>query len=726
MSDLLLEIGLEEVPARMIPAAQAELLRRTLALLGKEALLSETFNPLQDAKSYSTPRRLAVLITGVLDQQQDQTEETTGPAVKIAFKDGVATPAAVAFARKSGVAVADLRTITTPKGEYLAATSVKKGRSASTVIAEDLPKEIAALYWAKNMRWIPGNNERFVRPVLWLVCLLGEEIVPLTFAGKTSGRSTYGHRILSSGEPFDIQTPASYLAQLEGEYVLADVELRRHKIRKALDKVTREVPGARWREDEALVDSVTHLTEWPDVLLGNFEPDYLALPEEVLVTVMRDHQKYFAVEIAANPQGAANEPGAPHLASEMWDEGAQGKRRNPLAPHFLTVTNISLNDENAPIIRQGNERVLRARFNDARFFWEFDQRTPLADRVKLLENVTFQKDLGSYAKKSTRVHDIADMLGSLLVIFGKPIDLFSLREAARLAKTDLTTELVKEFTELQGEIGGLYARAQGATQATADAIYDHYRPKSTEDQIPSTVEGQILAIADKMDTIAGMFSLGMEPTGSKDPFALRRAANGIVKILAETELPFGLLEVVSTPEPSDEVAAKLNAFFLERIDFYLRESRGQSYDVVKAVMAAGIEDLSDLVARAEAVAAVRGSEDFLAVSAAFKRIKNILTQAGFALETGEMRIAAEGTPERNLHRKFAELQATVGELSQKRAYREALEAIATIRPEVDAFFDQVMVNDPDPMIREQRLSLLATVLSGFSKIADFSEIVVNG
>ena len=694
MADFLLEIGLEEVPARMIAGAQAELLKRTLALLTREQLVGAEPVP----QSYSTPRRLAVLVENVREQQNDITEEVTGPAVKIAFKDGKPTPAAEAFARKSGVAVTDLKTIATPKGEYLAATIVKKGRSAAEVIASELSKEIAAIYWAKNMYWRPGKPERFVRPVMWLVCMLDETVVPLEFAGKTAGRASYGHRVLSSGEPFEIVSPQSYLAQLEGEFVLADVEVRRQKIRKAMDKVTRAVAGARWREDEALVDSVTHLTEWPDVLLGSFEADYLALPEEVLVTVMRDHQKYFAVEDTA------------------------GK----LAPHFLTVTNIALDADNAATIRQGNERVLRARFNDARFFWELDQRTPLVERVKLLENVTFQKDLGSYAKKSEHVRAIAASLATVAASRGAKLDAKAIDEAARLAKTDLTTELVKEFTELQGVIGGLYARSQGLSAVVADAIYDQYLPASAKDAIPRSPEGCLLGLADRIDTIAGMFALGMEPTGSKDPFALRRAANAIVRLLAESSLPLLLSDIINASTPEKETAEKLHAFFLERIEFYLREGRDQAYDVAKSVMAAGANDIRDLVARAEAVTAVRGSTDFLAVSAAFKRIKNILAQSGFVLESGESFVPANGTPERNLQRKFAELHAKVGELSQRHAYREALEAIATIRPEVDAFFDEVMVNDPDPKIREQRLTLLAIVLRGFSGIADFSEIVTAG
>ncbi|HEY1744492.1 MAG TPA: glycine--tRNA ligase subunit beta [Granulicella sp.] len=701
MADFLFEIGLEEVPARMIPAAEAELLRRTLALLGKEALLPERFDPLTDAVSYSTPRRLAVLVRGVREQQADITEETTGPAVKIAFKDGVPTPAAEAFARKAGVAVAGLRTITTPKGEYLAATSVKKGRSAAEVIAGELPKEVGAIYWAKNMYWRPGKPERFVRPVLWIVCLLGEAVVPLTFAGKTAGRASYGHRVLSSGEPFEIVAPESYLAQLEGEYVLADVEVRRHRIRKALDHVTRTVAGARWREDEELVDSVTHLTEWPAVLLGGFESAYLELPEEVLVTVMRDHQKYFAVEDAG------------------------GK----LAPHFLAVLNIELDATNEPIIKQGNERVLRARFNDARFFWEFDQRTPLVERVKLLENVTFQKDLGSYAAKSERVRALTAQLASVAASRGAVVDAVAVGEAAKLAKTDLTTELVKEFTELQGVIGGLYAKAQGTSATVADAIYDQYLPASAKDAIPRSAEGAVLGLADRIDTISGMFALGMEPTGSKDPFALRRAANAVVRILVESGLPLTLSDVLRAAEAKPEVEAKLQAFFAERIEFYLREGRGQAYDVVKAVMAAGSDDLRDVVARAEAVSDVRGGEDFIAVSAAFKRMKNILDQArakGELIPVSVSTALLSDESEKALESTGGRVASDVEALRAKRQYNEALTQVASLRPVVNEFFEKVMVMAPEADIRANRLALLARTVADFSRIADFSEIVVQG
>jgi glycyl-tRNA synthetase beta chain len=712
MADLLLEIGLEEVPARMIAAAEAELLRRVLALLGKESLLAEGFEPLSGARSYSTPRRLAVVVSGVLERQADSSDEVVGPATKIAFKDGVPGPAAEAFARKNGVAVSELRTITTAKGEYIAVTSVKKGRAASEVLAAELPKEIGAIYWAKNMRWLPGSAQRFVRPVLWMVCLLDDALVPLEFGGRMAGRASFGHRVLASGEAFEIESPASYVAQLEGEWVIADVEARRHKIRKALDRVTREVPGARWREDEALVDAVTHLTEWPDVLLGGFDAAYLELPEEVLVTVMREHQKYFAVEGAA----------------------AAGEKAK-LAPYFLCVTNIALDEGNAATIRQGNERVLRARFNDARFFYDFDQRVPLVERVKLLESVTFQKDLGSYAAKTERVKELVLKLAALVARTpgsegpdpGHAIDVGALGEAALLAKTDLTTELVKEFTELQGIVGGLYAKAQAVSAIAADAIYDQYLPASADDRIPRSAEGALLGLADRIDTIAGMFSLGMEPTGSKDPFALRRAANAVVRILAESGLPLPLSDVIEAASPQPDFDVKLNHFFAERVEFYLREVKGQAYDVVKAVMAPGYDEIADAVARADAVSAARGSDDFLAVSAAFKRMKNILAQAEFVLSTDAKLPAADAsTPEGALAAKFGVIDAKLTALRADSNYAAALEAIATLRREVDVFFDKVMVNDPDPKVRERRLTLLAVILRSVSGIADFSEIVTAG
>ncbi len=718
MAEFLFEIGLEEVPARMLAGAEAELRRRVVAMLERERLVFDGPGPEAAARSFATPRRLAVLVRGVRERQEDAAEEMLGPSAKIAYKDGVAGPAAVAFAKKADVAVEALTVVTTAKGEYLQAKVVRAGKTAAEVIAAELPKELAGIYWAKTMTWragkplpnelrSPGAPERFVRPVRWLLALLGEAVVPVSFAGKASGNITYGHRVLHGDRPVVVEraSETEYESALERASVAADVEARRQRIRKALDRVCRGVEGARWRENAGLVETVTQLTEWPTVLLGGFEPEYLTLPEEVLVTVMRDHQKYFAVE----------------------DEAGK------LAPYFLTVLNTEVDAGGEAVIRHGNERVLRARFNDARFFWEFDQRVPLAERVALLDTVTFQKDLGSYAAKTERVRVVAAALARVAMKAGAVMDAGALDEAARLAKTDLTTELVKEFTELQGVVGGLYARAQGVSETAAAAIYDQYRPVGAEDAVPRTLEGSLLAMADKADTIAGMFGLGMEPTGSKDPFALRRAANGIVRMLAEMALPLTLRDVAeAAAEGKLELIGRMLEFFRERMEFYLREAKGQAYDVVAAVLATGFEDVRDAVARAEAVTRVRGAEDageFAAVSAAFKRMGNILAQArekGFEVPATVDEALLLEPEETALAERSGDLARQVDALRVAGEYEEALRAIAGLRPQVDAFFDAVMVMAPEAQLRGNRLALLARVVGDFSRIADFSEIVVAG
>ena len=512
MPDFLLEIGCEEIPARMLDAACKELAQRLLGAMVKESLLQQSTQPAYHSdmpavifSSFATPRRLALVLPGVLASQPDVTEQITGPSTKVAFKDGHPTPAAEAFAKKAGVEVSKLEKITNPKGEYLAATITKKGRPAAEVLAEALPKEIAAVYWAKNMYWRAGKPERFVRPIRWIVAMLDGQVVPLEFGGVKAGNQSRGHRILGPAT-LSIASPTQYVESLRNAHVMASPAEREQRIRKALDAAARTVSGIRWREDAALLSTVVNLTEWPSAILGNFDQQYLALPEEVLVTVMRDHQKYFAVE------------------------DASGK----LAPHFLAVLNTDGDPDG--LIAHGNERVLRARFNDARFFWDTDQKTPLRDRVNLLKAVTFQKDLGSYFDKAERIVNLGERLCPLLQRAGLKVDASAVQQAAWFAKTDLTAELVKEFTELQGIIGGLYAKTQSLPQSVADAIYDQYKPASMEDSVPRTLEGAVLSIADKADSIAGMFALGLVPSGSKDPFALRRQANGIVKILAEHKL----------------------------------------------------------------------------------------------------------------------------------------------------------------------------------------------
>jgi len=692
MADFLLEIGLEEVPARMIAAAEAELGRRVNELLTRERLLGP------DAKvtTYSTPRRLAVLLEGVLTSQADTEETLTGPPWKVAFKDGAPTAAAEAFAKKAGVPIAALEKVVNAKGEYVGATVKRLGRAAAELLAAELPREVLGLYWAKNMYWRAGKPERFVRPVRWVVALLDLAVVPLEIAGIAAGNTSRGHRVLHGEAPVVIGHAKDYAEALRKAFVVADVAERRHSIRKALDAATRTVPGARWREDEPLVETVVHLTEWPTVVLGDFEAEYLALPEEVLVTVMRDHQKYFAVE------------------------GADGK----LAPHFLAVLNTQVDDEGRAIIRHGNARVLRARFKDAQFFWDFDQKTPLTERVESLKAVTFQKELGSYYWKTEQNLSVALGLAAVVKSAGVSFDEAALLKAVELAKTDLTAELVKEFTELQGIIGGLYAQAQGLGETVAAAIYAQYTPASTDDDIPGTVEGQLLGLADRIQTITAMFGIGNAPTGSKDPFALRRAANAIVKILAESNLPLTISDALTVASSSSNAQTDVGFFLADRVAFYLKDVRGFAYDVVDAVTGAGLFDVRDAIARAEALTEVRGSEDFAAISAAFKRIKNILRQAEekeFAI--GSAKDVALSPEAQQLADAAAALAPEVALLRHERAYGEALAAIATLRPAVDAFFDKVMVLDPDPAIRSANLGLINEVLRAFSGIADFSEIV---
>lgn len=712
MPDLLLEIGTEEIPARMIAAAQAELQRRVSALLTREQLASSGIS------TFDTPRRLAVIASGIPAAQPDITQQITGPAAAVAFKDGQPTPAALAFAKKAGVEISRLERVTTPKGEYLSAKVTKKGRPATEILAESLPKEIASLYWPKNMYW-RKPTERFVRPVRWLVAMLDDQIVPLEFDGIRAGNESRGHRMLFSGDVTIPRAGSSYIDALRSAKVLGHAE-REQQIRKALDAATRTVPGARWREDAALLDTVVNLTEWPSVILGSFDRQFLELPEEVLVTVMRDHQKYFAIE------------------------DANGK----LLPHFLAVLNTDGDPQG--LIRHGNERVLRARFNDARFFWETDQKHPLRERVSWLRKVMFQKDLGSYYEKTMRVQRLCSWITETLRQAGIAIRPGVVHKAACLAKTDLTTELVKEFTELQGIVGGLYARVQNldrdlpdsTRQLIAQTIYDQYKPESADDAVPGTIEGAVLSICDKADTIAGMFALGLQPTGSKDPFALRRQANGIVKTIAEHEVPVGLATLFELAREtykgsSAETKFKrevnyegsVRGFFRERLEFYLRDQLGYAYDVVNAVLAAGSDDVIDAVARAKAVSEVRGSSDFASISIAFKRIKNILRQAD---ETGK-RVASGINPallkeeaEKNLAAQIPEIAQAVARFGQAREYSRALTEISRIRPAVDAFFDKVMVMVEDEETRANRLALLQTLLKEFSTIADFSEIVTEG
>jgi glycyl-tRNA synthetase beta chain len=601
----------------------------------------------------ATPRRLVLQAEGLAERQSDSEELLLGPP------KSAGSGAAAGFAKKMGTTPDQLGTETTPKGEYFSFKKHLKGQATIDILAVELPQLILKIPWPKTMYWNGKNSERFIRPIRWLVALFGDSVVPFELAGIHASNITQGHRLLGKSEvPVTI---ANFERQLETNGVILSTSKRREKI---LDGVAELLKGKglRIRPDPSLLETLVYITEFPTPILGGFDSQFLELPSEVLVTVMRHHQKYFSVE----------------------DEAGN------LAPHFIAVMNTDADPEG--LVQDGNERGLRARFNDARFFWQQDQKRKLEDRLEDLKTVTFQAKLGSYFEKTERVVALVKQLG------GSP----SAQRAALLAKCDLTTDMVKEFTDLQGIVGGLYAKAQGEPEEVDRAIYEHYKPLSMDGEIPDSESGRLVALADKWDTLTSCFNVGMVPTGSRDPFALRRAAQGVVRIVIEGQVKFDF--------PAMNEA--LREFMRDRIEYYFRDVRGFAYDEVRACMTAGWSDLIDLEGRLRRVQAIRPTPDFEPIAASFKRIKNILQQAQFS-GPGELRAdLLEPGPELEL---YTEIRRTDGQPIESR--------IAALRPKVDLFFDKVLVNAPDEAVRRNRLTLLHNLLTEFSEIADFSEIV---
>ncbi len=634
----LLEIGAEEIPDWMIPGALESLGERFRGLGVPHAAL----------RLDATPRRLVLRADGLAERQADAEERILGPAKTAPAK------AVEGFARKQGVRLEDLRVESTPLGDYYTCIRKVEGRRTRDILAEALPGVIRGIDFPKTMYWTGKNGPRFIRPIRWIVALLGDQVVPFELAGVHSGAVTAGHRRLGAAAvPVSI---SDYERKLRENFVILSAEERRKKIEEGIRALRVTL-----KRDPALLETLVYLTECPTPILGEFDEQFLALPEEVRITVMRHHQKYFS---------------------------AEGR-------HFVAVMNTNADPEG--LVRRGNERVLRARFNDARFFWETDQKKKLSDRVPDLGHVTFQEKLGSYLEKTERVVELVRQLGG-----GEA----ALR-AAWLAKCDLTTELVKEFTELQGVVGGLYARAQGEPEAVWQAIYDHYQPVSMEDSIPRNIAGQLVSIADRLDTLRGCFRVGLIPTGSRDPLALRRAAQGIVKIVVEGRHRLALQDLLGGDQ-------QLAGFLEDRVRFYFREVRGFRYDEVNAAMAAGWNDLVDLEERLLRIQKIRPTPDFEPLAASFKRVKNILRQAEFRGGPALDNRLLETGPEREL---YEEMQRIAGLPIES--------VITSLRPKVDLFFDKVLVNAPDEKLRLNRLTLLHNLLAEFSTIADFSEIVTN-
>jgi glycyl-tRNA synthetase beta chain len=704
--ELLFEIGVEEIPAGMLPGAVA-----ALQTIIEKHLTAESLSEGTTVEIFGGPRRLTAVVRGIVAKQADVEMEVTGPPKAVAYDiEGAPTRAAVSFAEKQGVALHELIIVTTPKGESIAARVNKRGRTAHELLLEILPRVIHDLPWPKTMTWTGLKGARFIRPIRWIVALLDGRPLKFSFGGVAAGDTTTGHRFL--GQPhIRVTNLADYEKKLRANGVIVRPEERREKITRELAAHSKRT-GTHVHEDAHLLDLVTYLNEYPSVIEGDFDPSFLELPDEILITVMRGHQKYFAVEKRGTSRLSAS---------------------GELAPHFLAVINLAKDTKG--LVRAGHERVLRARFADARFFWESDQKVKLAEILPKLQKVTYESRLGSYFDKVERVRAIARWLAEGWYNLGvHQAHVADADRAAELAKCDLATEMVREFTELQGVVGGLYAKAQGESEEVADAVYDHYRPVGLDDPIPRNLTGCAVALADKLDSIVGCFSVGVVPTGSSDPYALRRAALGIVKIILEKKMYVSLslfigaaAKALLTNAPKKAITpaqeAQVLEFLLERARFVLREKSGYAYDEVNAVLAAGKDDLVDVEKRLKALKAIRKSKNFEPLAVSFKRVRRILEKANLGDEVLTInKDLFEKDAERELYAAMRKAAGTVSEDKRAGRYQEALEEIAGLRKAVDQFFLDVMVMAEDEAVRKNRLTLLAELLREFTTIADFSEL----
>ncbi len=685
-ADLLFEIGTEELPPKSLKPL-AEALDHELATALESAGL-----PFGGRHVYATPRRLAIHIENLGLRQPDRHIERRGPPLKAAFDTkGNPTQAARGFAASLGLDVSQLERLETPKGTWLGAKVHEPGRETADLLPEILTQALARLPIAKRMRWGAGTIE-FVRPVHWAVLLLGETLIECDILGVTPRRETQGHRIHHPG-PLPIRSPQDYARTLETEgRVLADFDMRRESIEAQVKALAEEL-GGHPMLDEDLLDEVTALVEWPVALAGSFDERFLDVPQEALITTMIDNQRYFPVLDAAGR----------------------------LIARFITVANIESRDPDQ--IRKGNERVIRPRLQDAEFFWQQDRRASLASRRAALKGMVFQKRLGTLFDKSERLAKlaaaIADRLGA---------DPASGRRAGELAKCDLVTSMVFEFPELQGTMGRYYALHDGESEVVAQAIEDQYRPAHAGGALPTQPIGQALSLAEKLDTLIGIFAIGQRPSGTKDPFALRRAALGVVRILIERNLDLNLYELLglaasqladrADTEPAiDEVFD----FIMERLPGYYAE-RGIPADVVEAVLAVRPLKLNDFDRRVQAVKSFRTLREAESLAAANKRIANILRQAGGVRERGISAEILKEPAERRLFEALREAEADTAPLFTSGRYEQALHRLAALREPIDTFFDEVMVMSEDDLERENRLAILARLSELFLSTADIARL----
>ncbi|MBD0315908.1 MAG: glycine--tRNA ligase subunit beta [Nitrospiraceae bacterium] len=702
-AELLVEVGTEELPYQFIEPALSTLKEQAERLF-MEARLSHGV-----IRTYGTPRRLTLVVAGLAVYQAPIVKEAMGPSKTVAFDAaGQPTKAAIGFAAGQGVPVDQLEVRQTPKGAYLFAVKQDAGRPTGPVLCDLVPRLIETLSFPKAMKWNEAGV-RFARPVRWLVALFAGEVLPVEAAGIRAGHHTYGHRVMSHGKPLAVRNAKTYVESLARHGVLVDPMRRRAAIEEQLDRLCRDA-GVTLNADAALLDQAVYTTEWPCAILGSFKPEYLTVPGDILMTSMKEHQGFFSVRDRATGQ---------------------------LAPHFIAVANIELKDMD--LIRAGNERVLAARLADAKFFFDEDRKVSLQTRAKKLGGVTLHQKLGTMAQKQERVTILAGLISDL-VDPPQPGLRPECERAAALCKADLLTGIVGEFPELQGIMGGAYAEHDGESPVVSRAIREQYLPRSLEGDLPKTVEGQVLSLADRLDSLAAFFYVGIVPTGSEDPFGLRRHATALVRILVEgaTFRHFGQAvqkaqSMVSAagfkaaPVPSGDGAQRLTDFVLERLRHYGRTVHGLRDDVMNAVVSVAdrqMLDLRDLVARMKALQDIAARAEFDPLIVGFKRAHRLVEKESWdrtAVDPGRF----EHSSERDLYSSLEKGRDMTAHVKAGR-YQEAMEVLVSLKPAIDAFFEAVMVNADDPVIRTNRLSLLKDVDELFMSFADFSQIVVQG
>lgn len=685
MADLLLEVGTEEIPASYIDPALKSLSQSAQTSL-KNLRLSY-----RAVHTWGTPRRLVLMVEGLSESQPDLDQEIMGPPERVAFDPhGHPTKAALGFARSQGVAPEDLQVVETPRGRYVAARKRHAGRPTKDLLAEELPLWITRIPFPKSMRW--GESPlRFARPIHWILALLDREVVPFGLESLQSGRTTRGHRFMNPGEAV-VNHPREYLDLCRSLHVIADPQERCAMIEREAIRAARAL-GGRLREDPELLKTVVNLVEYPVVVAGSFQREFLELPREVLITAMREHQKFFSVQ---------------------EDDGN-------LLPYFLNIANLL--PPSLDTIRRGNERVLRARLSDARFFFQEDTKHPLQERIEKLSGIIFHAKLGTMMEKVERIRTLASGLALEL----EPGWVAQVQRAALLCKADLTTEMVGEFPTLQGTMGMYYALLQGEAKEVAEAIKEHYLPAFAGDRIPSGPVGAMVALADKLDTVVGCFAAGEPPSGAGDPLGVRRAALGVLRILLERgyRVDLGLAVERALELVRPQVGNIPEGALQEILDFFkvrlenLWVSEGHNAAAVQAVLGSGLQDLPQSLARLEALERFMQDEDFSDLALSFKRVLNIV---------GE-HLPGEVDPSLFCQPQEAELlelvmwaEAQIPERMGRSQHLEALHDLATQRKKLDGFFDAVLVNDPDPRLRANRLKMLARLARVFLKLADFSKL----